>query len=104
MNVSDLAEDYLIDVPIEIGTLSPQVKDPKEGMGKLTAGYLNEVMQVEAENQIQARRYQRTGKRKAHRNGTRPRSPKTIHGEIELDKPQVREFPFKTHSCYFRMA
>jgi hypothetical protein len=25
------------------------VKDPKEGMGKLTAGYLNEVMQVEAE-------------------------------------------------------
>ena len=37
MNISDLAEDYLI--------------DPKEGMRKLTAGYLNEVMQVEAENQ-----------------------------------------------------
>ena len=82
MNISDLAEDYLI--------------DPKEGMRKLTAGYLNEVMQAEAENQIQARRYEHTGKRKAHRNGTRPRSLKTIHGEIELDKPQIREFPFKT--------
>ncbi len=82
MNISDLAEDYLI--------------DRKEGMRKLTASLLNEVMQLEAEKQIQARRYERTGKRRAHRNGTRPRSLKTIHGEIELDKPQIREFPFKT--------
>ncbi len=82
MNISDLAEDYLI--------------DRKEGLRKLTAGLLNEVMQVEAERQVQARPYERTGKRKAHRNGTRPRSLKTIHGEIELDKPEIREFPFKT--------
>ena len=59
MNISDLAEDYLI--------------DRKEGMRKLTAGYLNEVMKVEAEKQSQARPYERTGKRRAHRNGTRPR-------------------------------
>jgi putative transposase len=76
------AEDYLV--------------DRKEGLRKLTAGLLNEVMQVEAERQIQARPYERTGKRRAHRNGTRPRSLKTIHGDIELDKPQIREFPFKT--------
>ena len=82
MNISDLAEDYLI--------------DRKDGMRKLTASFLNEVMQREAENQIQARPYERTGKRKAHRNGTRSRLLKTIHGEIELDKPQIREFPFKT--------
>jgi putative transposase len=82
MNISDLAEDYLI--------------DRKEGMRKLTASFLNEVMLQEAEDQIQARPYERTGKRKAHRNGTRPRSLKTIHGEINLDKPQIREFPFKT--------
>ena len=82
MNISDLAEDYLI--------------DRKEGMRKLTASLLNEVMQLEAEKQIQARPYERTGKRRAHRNGTRPRSLKTIHGEIELDKPQFRGFPFKT--------
>jgi len=82
MNVSDLAEDYLV--------------DPKAGMRNLTACLLNEVMQLEAEKQIQARPYERTGKRKAHRNGTRPRSLKTIHGDIELHKPQIREFPFKT--------
>jgi putative transposase len=82
MNISDLAEHYLV--------------DPKDGMRKLTASYLNEVMQVEAENQIQARYYERTGNRRAHRNGTRPRLLKTIHGEIELNKPQIREFPFKT--------
>ena len=82
MNISDLAEDYLV--------------DPIEALGKLTAGYLNEVLQFLAEKQIQARPYERTGKRRAHRNGTRPRSLKTIHDEIELDKPQIREFPFKT--------
>ena len=82
MNMIDLAEDYLV--------------DPKESMRMVTTSLLNEVMQLEAEQQIQAKRYQRTGKRKAHRNGTKPRSLKTIHGEIVLDKPQIREFPFKT--------
>lgn len=82
MNMSELAEDYLI--------------DPKEGMRKLTASLLNEVMRLEAEQQIQARPYERTGKRKAHRNGTRPRSLKTIHGDIVLQKPQIREFAFST--------
>lgn len=82
MNMIDLAEDYLV--------------DPKESMRMVTTSLLNEVMQLEAEQQIQAKRYQRTGKRKAHRNGTKPRSLKTIHGEVVLDKPQIREFPFKT--------
>jgi len=40
MSMSDLAEDYLV--------------DPKEGMRKLTAGYRNEVLQLEAQKQIQA--------------------------------------------------
>jgi putative transposase len=82
MSISDFAEDYLI--------------DKKDGMRKLTACLLNEVMQLEASKQIQAQPYERTGKRRAYRNGTRPRSLKTIHGEIELDKPQFRGLPFKT--------
>ena len=82
MSISEIAEDYLF--------------DQKEGMRKLTAWLLNEAMQVEAANQIQARPYERTGKRRAHRNGTRKRSLKTVHGDIVLDKPQFREFPFKT--------
>ena len=63
------------------------MKDRNECMKELTTTLLNEVMQQEAENQIQARPSERTGKRKAHRNGTRSRSLKTVHGEIELDKP-----------------
>lgn len=82
MDISDFAEDYLV--------------DHKDGMRKLTAWLLNEVMQQEALNQIQAQPYERTGKRRARRNGTRKRSLKTIHGDVILDKPQFREFPFKT--------
>ena len=82
MDISDFAEDYLV--------------DHKDGMRKLTAWLLNEVMQQEALNQIKAQPYERTGKRRARRNGTRKRSLKTIHGDVILDKPQFREFPFKT--------
>ncbi len=82
MDISDFAEDYLV--------------DNKDGMRKLTVWLLNEVMQQEALNQIQAQPYERTGRRRARRNGTRKRSLKTIHGDVILDKPQFREFPFKT--------
>ena len=53
MNTLDLAEDYLI--------------DRNEGMKKLITWFLNQVMQQEALNQIQAQPYERTaeGKRDA---------------------------------------
>ena len=65
-------------------------------MRNLTASLLKEVMQLEATRQIQAQPYERNGKRKAHRNGTRNRSLKTILGDVILRKPQFREFPFRT--------
>jgi putative transposase len=82
MNTLELAEDYLI--------------DRNEGMRKLITWFLNEVMQQEALNQIQALPYERTGRRRARRNGTRKRTLKTLNGEVILDKPQFREFPFRT--------
>ena len=82
MNNAELIEDYLI--------------DRNEGMKKLIAWFLNQVMQQEALNQIKARPYERTGHRIARRNGIRKRSLKTVHGEVILDKPQFREFPFRT--------
>jgi transposase-like protein len=82
MNTLDLAEDYLI--------------DRNEGMKKLITWFLNQVMQQEALNQIQAQPYERTGRRKARRNGMRKRTLKTLHGEVILDKPQFREFPFQS--------
>ena len=82
MDISDFAADYLV--------------DKKEGLRHMTASLLNEVMQLEALRQIQAQPYERNGKRRAHRNGTRNRNLKTIHGEVTLKKPQFREFPFRT--------
>jgi transposase-like protein len=53
-------------------------------------------MQYEAYQQSGTLPYERGPRRKAHRNGTRPRTLKTRVGEITLDKPQFREFPFET--------
>jgi len=82
MNNPELIEDYLI--------------DRNEGMKNLITWFLNQVMQQEALNQIKALPYERTGQRRARRNGTRKRSLKTIHGNVILDKPQFREVPFRT--------
>jgi transposase-like protein len=82
MNNTELIEDYLI--------------DRNEGMKNLITWFLNQVMQQEALNQIKARPYERTARRRARRNGSRKRSLKTIHGEVLLDKPQFREVPFRT--------
>lgn len=82
MHTSELIEDYLI--------------DRNEGMKQVLTWFLNQVMQQEALNQINARPYERTSQRRARRNGTRKRSLKTVHGEVILDKPQFREVPFRT--------
>ena len=82
MNTPELIEDYLI--------------DRNEGMKNVITWFLNQVMQQEALNQIQALPYERTGQRKARRNGIRKRSLKTLHGKVILDKPQFREVPFRT--------
>jgi putative transposase len=70
--------------------------DPNGGLKQLLTNFLNFVMQFEAYQQIGATPYERNDQRKAHRNGTRKRTLKTRAGEIILDKPQFREFPFET--------
>jgi transposase-like protein len=82
MNNPELIEDYLI--------------DRNDGMKNVITWFLNQVMQQEALNQIQAVPYERTDQRIARRNGIRKRSLKTLHGEVILDKPQFREVPFRT--------
>jgi transposase-like protein len=46
--------------------------------------------------QAGAEPYQRTGSRRAHRNGYKERSLKTRVGELVLRKPQFREYPVET--------
>jgi len=53
-------------------------------------------MEEEALLQSCAQRYERTASRKASRNGYKPRTLLTKYGELELLKPQFREFPFET--------
>ncbi len=71
-------------------------ENDKEAMKNLISFFLDRVMFEEAKMQVGANAYERSGSRKAHRNGYRQRSLKTRYGTIELDKPQIREFPFET--------
>ena len=70
--------------------------DPNSGLKQLLTYFLNLVMKYEAYEQSGVAPYERSDQRKAHRNGTRKRSLKTRFGELSLDKPQFREFPFET--------
>ena len=70
--------------------------DPNSGLKQVITEFLNSVMQYEAYQQSGALPYERSPQRKAHRNGTRSRTLKTRVGEISLEKPQFREFPFES--------
>lgn len=68
----------------------------EDGIRQLITWFLNLVMEEEALLQAGAQRYERTSSRKASRNGYKPRTLLTKYGELELLKPQFREFPFET--------
>ena len=83
-----------LDVVKEI--ISIFLKDSKEGKKELVEWFLNNVMEEEARIQLSSIPYERTEERKGYRNGSRTRKLKTVNGELELKKPQIREFPFET--------
>lgn len=72
------------------------LNDRKEGKKQLVEWFLNNVMEEETRIQVSAEPYERTHKRKAHRNSSRIMKLNTTEGTIELNKPQIREFPFET--------
>ena len=72
------------------------MKDPNSGLKQVITEFLNAVMLFEAYLQSGALPYERSPQRKAHRNGTRSRTLKTRVGELTLNKPQFREFPFES--------
>jgi transposase-like protein len=55
---------------------------------------INQVMQAERSNYLQAGEYERTEERKGHANGYKPKTVRTLMGEITLAVPQVREGGF----------
>uniref|UniRef100_Q46CB6 Transposase n=1 Tax=Methanosarcina barkeri (strain Fusaro / DSM 804) TaxID=269797 RepID=Q46CB6_METBF len=70
--------------------------DQEDGIRHLITWFLNLVMEEEALLQSCAQRYERTDSRKASRNDYKSRILLTKYGELELLKPQFREFPFET--------
>ena len=58
---------------------------------------LQEMMEEERDTQVGVLSHQRdNAKRKANRNGYKPRSLNTRVGRLLLAKPQIREFAFQT--------
>jgi transposase-like protein len=82
MNLSDIVLNYLT--------------DNETGMQQLITWFLNDVMNEEVAQQAGVPKHARSSSRRAHRNGYRSRSLKTRFGELNLQKPQLREIPFET--------
>jgi len=82
MNLSDIVLNYLT--------------DNEKGMQQLITWFLNDVMNEEVAQQAGVPKHAISSLRRAHRNGYRSRSLKTRFGELNLQKPQLREIPFET--------
>jgi transposase-like protein len=65
-------------------------------MQQLITWFLNDVMNEEVAQQAGVPRYARSNRRRAPRNGYRPRTLKNRFGELSLLKPQLQEIQFET--------
>jgi len=66
------------------------------GVAALLESILNQVLQAQATEQLQAEPYERTDERQGYRNGTRPRPLTTRVGTIILNVPRFRNGKFST--------
>jgi transposase-like protein len=67
-----------------------------EALRQLLESLLNQVLQAEVTDYLQAEPYERTDTRQGHRNGTKPRQITSRTGTLQLLLPQVREGGFHT--------
>ena len=66
------------------------------GVSALLESVLNQILQAQASEQLQAEPYERTDKRKGYRNGTRTHTLTTRVGTIALHVPRFRNGQFYT--------
>jgi len=66
------------------------------GVAALLESVLNQILQAQATEQLQAEPYERTDERKGYRNGTRPHQLTTRVGTITLRVPRFRNGRFST--------
>jgi len=73
-----------------ISALVQEVFSDREGLRGLLAELINEAMQAEVAEHLQAGRHERRAERRGYRNGSKPRSFGTRVGKMALRVPQTR--------------
>lgn len=73
-------------------------KQGLEGLPDLVRVLVNQAMQIERENYLHAKPYERNENRQGYANGYKPKTVKTRVGEVTFDLPQVREGGFYPNS------
>jgi len=83
------------DLKINASAVSNLLSDP-QAFARLLEPVLNEILQHQAAEQINAQPYERSEKRTTYRNGNRPRTIFTRVGKLTLQVPQFRDGSFNT--------
>lgn len=83
------------DVSIEPAVLAGLLNNP-EGLGQLVQGVLNEILQAQMSQHLNAERYEHADERTGVRNGNRIRKLHTRVGTLTLQVPQTRDGSFCT--------
>ena len=73
-----------------ISALVQEVFCDREGIRRLLAMLINEAMQAEVTEHLQAEPHERSQMRRGYRNGSKPRSFATRVGKVQLQVPQTR--------------
>jgi len=85
---------YQSDCTLPAEFLKQLTEQGLDGLPELIRVLVNEAMQMERQNYLRAKPYERTNARRGHANGYKPKKVKTRIGEINFDIPQVREGGF----------
>lgn len=75
-------------------TIAELSRNGLEAVPEMLRVLINNIMQAERANHLQAGEYERTENRKGHANGYKPKTVRTRLGEITFAVPQVREGGF----------
>jgi putative transposase len=78
------------------GSLVQQLFQRDDGLAQLVQHVLNQILQAQVTEHLQAAPYERSEERQGYRNGYRERTMKTRIGPLVLDVPQVRKGHFST--------
>ncbi len=89
---------YKNDCTLSKENLEQLAKQGLEGLPDLVRVLVNQAMQIERENYLHAKPYERSEDRQGHANGYKPKTVKTRVGEVTFDIPQVREGGFYPNS------